>query len=936
MFEVSCTDLTHIAITFEHPSDESMATVELDLTHVNQIACQVYTSSAVPVCPEDLANKVIQKCMSIPITMRSLIRYGQSKLKPVGQEPDTEMSLANNSFFNGGNAEGQYSHGNGGSAPNSGIDSKYGREGHLGVPGSAQPGHEESMETDRGGGANNSTGFGDYIKDEPMDYEHDSGTFKSGAVLNEYGPQDATFNPEASSSSQPKSSNMSLKLKTELGSTAKTESGSGHESMLLPPKMEHIKPEFSLTKPRHPGKAERRESSIPDIKPLVSITPVSSSTCSLSMSKKSAGGIEIIPLGGSNEKDQSREMIRRSLSEDDKRRLEKKSMSSKKRKHLSSSRVSTGMAYHQAKRSFWTEKARSSKSTSDKDRKRSSHGFVLVFSSSSGGKLNKTFQIPKLSKSSSPSTAKESNNRLTPTTSPKQSHLSYSSNSSPKYIGGGSVTPPNISPKHPYSAPSSSGAGSLNEYGPQDATFNPEASSSSQPKSSSSSSTPTTAPTTTTSSALKHKVPSTSSGSSSSNMSLKLKTELGSTAKTESGSGHESMLLPPKMEHIKPEFSLTKASPSSSNDFKGKAERRESSIPDIKPLVSITPVSSSTCSLSMSKKSAGGIEIIPLGGSNEKDKSRELIRRSLSEDDKRRLEKKSMSSKKRKHLSSSRVSTGDGLSSSKKKLLDGKGKGKLDTVINRLQNPGPESSIELFPKGKEPTKVAPKSSSSLKLTIKAPNKFPSPSGKDPKPKSSSSSPSSKEKSSSKHSSSSSKSSSHRSHGSSSSSQGNRDRDRHQREREEVKKLLDGGKLNKTFQIPKLSKSSSPSTAKNPTTLLFQLKPQIYWRWECHTAQHQPQTPIFSAIECAAPSHHLAQYDAKGELQAVTSRRPPMEWEASHGTPQCAAHVPDPDKSSGLEGSGNAESLSSMSGPAKTAQGDGGDFVMTVRLVSTGK
>ncbi|XP_059085634.1 mediator of RNA polymerase II transcription subunit 1-like [Tigriopus californicus] len=682
MFEVSCTDLTHIAITFEHPSDESMATVELDLTHVNQIACQVYTSSAVPVCPEDLANKVIQKCMSIPITMRSLIRYGQSKLKPVGQEPDTEMSLANNSFFNGGNAEGQYSHGNGGSAPNSGIDSKYGREGHLGVPGSAQPGHEESMETDRGGGANNSTGFGDYIKDEPMDYEHDSGTFKSGA-------------------------------------------------------------------------------------------------------------------------------------------------------------------------------------------------------------------------------------------------------------------------------------GSLNEYGPQDATFNPEASSSSQPKSSSSSSTPTTAPTTTTSSALKHKVPSTSSGSSSSNMSLKLKTELGSTAKTESGSGHESMLLPPKMEHIKPEFSLTKASPSSSNDFKGKAERRESSIPDIKPLVSITPVSSSTCSLSMSKKSAGGIEIIPLGGSNEKDKSRELIRRSLSEDDKRRLEKKSMSSKKRKHLSSSRVSTGDGLSSSKKKLLDGKGKGKLDTVINRLQNPGPESSIELFPKGKEPTKVAPKSSSSLKLTIKAPNKFPSPSGKDPKPKSSSSSPSSKEKSSSKHSSSSSKSSSHRSHGSSSSSQGSssksskstykdrkrsshgsssssrssstdRDRDRHQREREEVKKLLDGGKLNKTFQIPKLSKSSSPSTAKNPTT------PQIYWRWECHTAQHQPQTPIFSAIECAAPSHHLAQYDAKGELQAVTSRRPPMEWEASHGTPQCAAHVPDPDKSSGLEGSGNAESLSSMSGPAKTAQGDGGDFVMTVRLVSTGK
>eukprot|EP00095_Tigriopus_kingsejongensis_P004420 snap_masked-scaffold805_size94795-processed-gene-0.9 protein:Tk04420 transcript:snap_masked-scaffold805_size94795-processed-gene-0.9-mRNA-1 annotation:"peroxisome proliferator-activated receptor binding" len=642
MFEVSCTDLSHLTITFEHPSDESMATVELDLSNISQISCQMYTSA--PVCPEPLANKIVQKCMSIPIIMRSLIRHNQTKIKTSVPDPDTEMPMAN--FSNGTDSGLFQANGNHGS--NSLGAHKYGRDHSNGFhqfTGNAQPGSEEAMEADRGGG--NSTGFGtpstlgEFIKDEPMDFDMDSTSIKTAgsSSLNEYGPQDATFNPEASSSVQnkastqksSKSSSSPLSKTNSSGSSSpstsvkiKAESGSS-DGLFLPPQMEGIKQEFSLTKATgHTSETEskiKQPGSLGDFKPLVSITPVTSSTSSSTVSKKSAGGIEIIPLGGPGAQGKespsslkNRELMKRSLSEDGKRRLDKKASSSKKRKHPSSSRVSSGDGLSSSKKKLLASpdgkvvkvipgaaaatkgkldsvihrlqnsgpessiellpanskakldgasKPKSSSSASlkltlktpckypsppgnkegavkpksstsspsskeksgssgkhssskgssshrssgssskDKDRSKSSaaaggggssaggssdrkrsstaehhrssssnrdHGHRSGSSDRDrqrerevkklldGGKLNKTFQIPKLSKSSSPSTTGSGNkdgNRLTPTTSPKQSNLAYSSSLSPKYIGGGSVTPPNISPKHPYSAPSS-------------------------------------------------------------------------------------------------------------------------------------------------------------------------------------------------------------------------------------------------------------------------------------------------------------------------------------------------------------------------------------------------------------------------------------------------------------------------------------------------
>ena len=61
MFEVSCTDLQHLSVTFEHPGAEveCMATVEVDLTDHSNVKCKMYTAGNTAVCPEDLVNKII-------------------------------------------------------------------------------------------------------------------------------------------------------------------------------------------------------------------------------------------------------------------------------------------------------------------------------------------------------------------------------------------------------------------------------------------------------------------------------------------------------------------------------------------------------------------------------------------------------------------------------------------------------------------------------------------------------------------------------------------------------------------------------------------------------------------------------------------------------------------------------------------------------------
>ncbi|XP_046965497.1 mediator of RNA polymerase II transcription subunit 1 [Vanessa cardui] len=75
MFEVSALSWQHISISLEHPLDETMATVELELADPAAPRASVYTLNSPPRDHvDDYITKVLQKSHSIPITLRSLIK----------------------------------------------------------------------------------------------------------------------------------------------------------------------------------------------------------------------------------------------------------------------------------------------------------------------------------------------------------------------------------------------------------------------------------------------------------------------------------------------------------------------------------------------------------------------------------------------------------------------------------------------------------------------------------------------------------------------------------------------------------------------------------------------------------------------------------------------------------------------------------------------
>lgn len=81
MFEISALSWQHISISLEHPIEESMATAELDLSDISNVICKIHTpissglsnqTSSDPI--SELASRVFQRSLSIPITMRAVIK----------------------------------------------------------------------------------------------------------------------------------------------------------------------------------------------------------------------------------------------------------------------------------------------------------------------------------------------------------------------------------------------------------------------------------------------------------------------------------------------------------------------------------------------------------------------------------------------------------------------------------------------------------------------------------------------------------------------------------------------------------------------------------------------------------------------------------------------------------------------------------------------
>lgn len=83
MFEVSALSWQHISISLEHPVDESMATVELDLADPAAPRASLYTLNSPPRDHiDDYITKVLQKSHSIPVTLRYVLTSIQSMRYP--------------------------------------------------------------------------------------------------------------------------------------------------------------------------------------------------------------------------------------------------------------------------------------------------------------------------------------------------------------------------------------------------------------------------------------------------------------------------------------------------------------------------------------------------------------------------------------------------------------------------------------------------------------------------------------------------------------------------------------------------------------------------------------------------------------------------------------------------------------------------------------
>lgn len=81
IFEVSVLSWQCILISLEHPFEETLATAELDLSDISALKCKLYGSSINNTeQTSELAGKVLQRCLSIPLTMRTLLKIWEGRV----------------------------------------------------------------------------------------------------------------------------------------------------------------------------------------------------------------------------------------------------------------------------------------------------------------------------------------------------------------------------------------------------------------------------------------------------------------------------------------------------------------------------------------------------------------------------------------------------------------------------------------------------------------------------------------------------------------------------------------------------------------------------------------------------------------------------------------------------------------------------------------
>ncbi|XP_056325955.1 mediator of RNA polymerase II transcription subunit 1 [Danio aesculapii] len=78
-FEVCPLTDSSFSVSFQHPVNESLVCVVMEVIDSMQVVCKLYKGlSDALICTDDFITKVVQRCMSIPVTMRAIRRKAET------------------------------------------------------------------------------------------------------------------------------------------------------------------------------------------------------------------------------------------------------------------------------------------------------------------------------------------------------------------------------------------------------------------------------------------------------------------------------------------------------------------------------------------------------------------------------------------------------------------------------------------------------------------------------------------------------------------------------------------------------------------------------------------------------------------------------------------------------------------------------------------
>lgn len=98
--EIRSLSCEQLSIALEQPFKQVMATVELDLSNIRNITCEIFAmSSDYSTFAGDL-TRVLQRCVSVPVTVRTLIKYWEREdLNKVANELEEINRLLGDDIF---------------------------------------------------------------------------------------------------------------------------------------------------------------------------------------------------------------------------------------------------------------------------------------------------------------------------------------------------------------------------------------------------------------------------------------------------------------------------------------------------------------------------------------------------------------------------------------------------------------------------------------------------------------------------------------------------------------------------------------------------------------------------------------------------------------------------------------------------------------------